>query len=257
MNRKQIKLHARQTVQKNLIMAAALFIIPVAIQGLVSTILGWLGDFGSFFAGIINFIITAFISVGYAKAFLRLSREGNGELTDLLHGTKKWERTLMLGLWYWLFTLAWTIVPTLIVVTTIGIVTVGSAAIESQALVGVAVIVTIIGGIILSLIGFFIQIRYGFAAYLLIDEPTLDPKDCISQSKRMVSGHYGELIVFYLSFFGWFILSAFTFGIVGLFVVPYIFTAYAGVYDDFRKQEQKAPIEVTPQVPNPTPPSGE
>lgn len=256
MNRKQIKLQARKIVQSNIVMAAALFIIPVAIQGLVSTALGWLGGFGGFIAGLVTFVISAFTSVGYAKAFLRLSREGKGELNDLLHGVYTWERTILLGLWYWLFTVAWTLVPTVVIMVA-GIIA-GVGATSNGALAAVAIVIVLIAAIAISLLGFFIQIRYGFAAYLLIEEPTMNPKDCITESKRMVQGHYGELIVFYLSFFGWFILSAFTFGIVGLFAVPYIFTAYAGVYDNFRKRAQGVTATTTTtQVPNPTPPSGE
>ncbi|MGL4623983.1 MAG: DUF975 family protein [Culicoidibacterales bacterium] len=256
MNRKQIKLQARTTVQKNLVMAAALFIIPVAVQSLVSMALGWLGGFGGFLAGIVTFVISAFTSVGYAKGYLRLHREGKGELNDLIYGVNKWERTIMLGVWYWLFTLAWTLVPMVVIILASTIGGISAATTNNGLLASLAVLIVLVASIAISLLGFFIQIRYGFAAYLLIEEPTLDPKACISESKRMVQGHYRELIMFYLSFFGWFVLSAFTFGIVGLFAIPYIFTAYAGVYDDFRKRERGVTSTVT-QVPNPTPPSGE
>lgn len=48
--------------------------------------------------------------------------------------------------------------------------------------------------------------RYRMAIYLLFDHPEMSPLECITESKRLMQGHKGELFRQDLSFIGWFIL---------------------------------------------------
>ncbi|MGL4953028.1 MAG: DUF975 family protein [Culicoidibacterales bacterium] len=253
MERKLIKAHARSTVQKNLVMAVGLFLIPVAVQVVISTLFSFLGSFGGFLGSVFNFVLTAFVSIGYAQAYLRLNRQQNGALEDLLAGVSIWERSILYQVWYWFFSVAWTIIPTIIMILAFSLGGFAFLSGGSGTLQVGTLIVAMIASFSLSMLALFVQIRYGFAAYLLIEEPNLDPKACITRSKNMVKGHYWELICFYFSFIWWFLLSTVTFGIAGLFVIPYILTAYAGVYDSFREQELVAKAPIDERVPNPTP----
>ena len=49
--------------------------------------------------------------------------------------------------------------------------------------------------------------RYSMADYILIDDPTKSPLQCLKESKRMMDGHKGELFMLDLSFIGWFLLG--------------------------------------------------
>lgn len=81
--------------------------------------------------------------------------------------------------------------------------------------------------------GIIASYRYRMAVYLLIDHPEMSPMDCIRESKRMMTGHKGELFVLDLSFIGWNLLCNIPF--VGyaamIWVVPYTETVYAMYYD--------------------------
>lgn len=63
-----------------------------------------------------------------------------------------------------------------------------------------------------------------------------DPKprlsDAITRSRQLMVGHKWELFVLQLSFIGWTILSALTFGIGQLWLVPYQYGTYANYYDN-------------------------
>ena len=66
--------------------------------------------------------------------------------------------------------------------------------------------------------------RYSQAIYILVDDPTKSPMQCIRESKAMMSGHKGELFALDLSFLGWYILSLIPmlgYG-VRVWTVPYI-----------------------------------
>ncbi|MCD7844665.1 MAG: DUF975 family protein [Oscillospiraceae bacterium] len=78
---------------------------------------------------------------------------------------------------------------------------------------------------------------YAMTPYILADCPNVKAQDALKLSMRMMAGHKGELFVFYLSFIGWGILSAFTLGILAVFYVnPYLQASLAGYYLEVRDE---------------------
>ena len=70
---------------------------------------------------------------------------------------------------------------------------------------------------------------YQAAPYILANYPDVEAMEALNLSKRITHGHKAELFVFDLSFIGWHLLSAFTFGLLEIFYVgPYYATAQAG-----------------------------
>lgn len=85
----------------------------------------------------------------------------------------------------------------------------------------------IIPGIIFSYSAYFsLQIMY--------DYPNLKPSEAIKLSKKIIRGNRTELFVFDLSFIPWYLLMAITLGLAGIYVVPYVETAKALFYENFR-----------------------
>ena len=103
--------------------------------------------------------------------------------------------------------------------------------------------------------GFIAFYRYRQALYLLLEHPEMSALQCISESKRIMAGHKGELFVMDLSFIGWALLIGLAdylgaelasligpsvlaqiLDIIGLglfvqfFVLPYMDLTYAGYY---------------------------
>ncbi len=71
--------------------------------------------------------------------------------------------------------------------------------------------------------------EYEVAPYILANYPDVEAMEALNLSKRITKGHKGELFVFDLSFLGWHLLSALTFGLLEIFYVgPYQSTAAAG-----------------------------
>ena len=55
----------------------------------------------------------------------------------------------------------------------------------------------------------------------------------------MMQGHKMDLFVLSLSFIGWMILGVFTFGILYIWLVPYMSVTLANFYNDIKKQQKK------------------
>ena len=67
------------------------------------------------------------------------------------------------------------------------------------------------------------------------DNPEMKALDCINESKYLMEGYKMEYFVLRLSFIGWSLLSVFTLGILGFWLLPYMETTYAEFYDKLKE----------------------
>lgn len=104
--------------------------------------------------------------------------------------------------------------------------------------VGVVVLNTILcalWAILLVVPGIIKWLAYSMYPYVLRDEPDLSVWQTLKKSEAIMKGYKGKLFLMYLSFVGWFILGAFTFGILYIWLTPYIMTSTVKFYDDVRR----------------------
>ena len=92
-------------------------------------------------------------------------------------------------------------------------------------LVGLGMALLIIPGLILAAWLFPIN-------YVLVDDPSLTFVQAIKISRKIMRGRTLEYIGLLLSFIGWIILGLFTFGILYLWLVPYMQTTMAIYYHE-------------------------
>lgn len=60
------------------------------------------------------------------------------------------------------------------------------------------------------------------ARFIAIDKPQLSIGQVIQESIEMMKGHKLHYILFICSFIGWFLLIVITFGLAGVWVIPYV-----------------------------------
>jgi len=74
-------------------------------------------------------------------------------------------------------------------------------------------------------------------SYILAEDPDISATDAITRSREMMNGHKWNAFVLDLSFIGWGILSALTFGILYIFYVgPYVYGTDAELYQTLKAQ---------------------
>lgn len=77
---------------------------------------------------------------------------------------------------------------------------------------------------------------YYMVGYILADDPDMSAMDALRKSKEMMRGHRWNTFVLNLSFIGWTLLGAITFGIVDIFYVrPYMEATDAELYLNLKK----------------------
>lgn len=76
---------------------------------------------------------------------------------------------------------------------------------------------------------------YSMTLYILADCPGCGARKALRLSIALTEGHKWEIFVFQLSFLGWFLLGALTFGILDiLYVLPYYETAMANLFQELK-----------------------
>ncbi len=104
----------------------------------------------------------------------------------------------------------------------------------------------ILGSIIsvLVLVGFiFLTIKildYALVTFLLADEDIVfnSPKEYLKASKRMMKGYKFEFILLGFTFILWFFASLFTFFLLLIWLLPYVYQSYANFYLNLKPKPQ-------------------
>jgi uncharacterized membrane protein len=87
---------------------------------------------------------------------------------------------------------------------------------------------------------------YFLTPYILADSPNVYATDALKLSQKMMQGYKWKLFVAQLTFLGWFLLCALTFGILWIFYVgPYYNATMAGFYQEIKEEAKRKEIEGT------------
>lgn len=79
--------------------------------------------------------------------------------------------------------------------------------------------------------GIIAAYRYSQALYILADDPTKSPMQCLRESSQMMRGHKWELFMLQLSFFWWGLLNVLCGYFAQIWTLPYTATTYALYYE--------------------------
>ena len=90
--------------------------------------------------------------------------------------------------------------------------------------------------LLLVIPGIIASYSYAMTQYILAENPELSAREAIARSKQLMYGNRGRLFCLHLSFIGWGILCAFTFGIGNLWLIPYAQAAEAAFYREITQQ---------------------
>jgi len=78
--------------------------------------------------------------------------------------------------------------------------------------------------------GIYAAYSYAMTGYILAEHPEYSPTEVLARSKEMMEGNRFRLFCLRLSFIGWDILCAFTFGLGKFVLTPYKQAAEAAFY---------------------------
>ena len=98
--------------------------------------------------------------------------------------------------------------------------------------------------------GIIASFSYSQTIYIMLDDPKISPLAAISASKQLMRGHKFEYFMLMLSFLGWAYLSVFTFGLLGIWLNPYMQVTFANYYNaliGWQPRQPEEPVSAEPE----------
>lgn len=100
-------------------------------------------------------------------------------------------------------------------------------------------IAVIIGFILFIIPGIIVALMFSQAFFILAEDGSKSITECLSESAEMMKGYKWEFFVLEVSFIGWWIVSALTLGIGGLWVAPYQKVTETNFYLNLKDSNRK------------------
>ena len=100
----------------------------------------------------------------------------------------------------------------------------------------VAGIITFLWSLLLLVPGIMKAYSYALVPYIAIENPELGIMETLKESQRLMQGNRITLFVLHISFFLWYILANLTFGILYVYITPYVSLSAIGFYYAMKKQ---------------------
>ncbi len=203
MNRVELKEKAKNSLNGNWSEAIKIILVLFLISFVAGAIAGAITQSTqSPLGSLASIAISAAFTFGFISFFLKISRDEEVTYKELFTKTHMWLKFLI-------------------------------ATFVSAIIIFVGTILFIIPGII-----FAFAISQTF--YVILDNPEMGVIDAIKLSSDMMKGYKVDYFVLILSFFGWAILCAFTFGIGFLWLMPYMSVTECNFYNKVKEAyEQK------------------
>lgn len=127
----------------------------------------------------------------------------------------------------------------IIVSVTLAIVAVIVGLVISQVPVAVRIILLILLVVLLVVLLIWLELRLTYVVYVIDDDVRTGQKRSvwaeIGAGWKLTKGRVWKLLCLNLSFLGWYILTAFTLGILGIWLMPYHNLAIAETYEQSKE----------------------
>ncbi len=200
MNRVKIKNQAKEIIKGNIWTLLLPFIIAGALSGLVGGFSGYYSSSTeSATLNVISSIVEIAVlplTIGATAYVMKFVRKEPVDLNYMFSFYKQFWPIFVLTFLIGLFTSLWTLL-------------------------------FIVPGIIAA-------ISYSMSQYIFIDGEE-DAMECIRKSKKMMDGYKADYFVFNLSFIGWILLAIPTFGLIFIYLIPYMTVSQVLYYEELKK----------------------
>lgn len=105
------------------------------------------------------------------------------------------------------------------------------SAFKASFLVG---LFTFLWSLLFVIPGIIKSISYSQTMYIVAENPGIGALEAIDRSKKMMDGHKMDYFVLGLSFIGWMLLGGLTFGILYIWLTPYMSATMINFYNDLK-----------------------
>lgn len=195
----------------------------------------------SFIVEVATIVITIPISFGLIASFMKLKRGEEVKCYEFFNFgfanfARSWKIAGNILLKMWLPILLYVLATiALVFATTFGLA--ASAIAHSGAFVVIASIIGIALFIAAFVYLFIRALSYTLSYMVAYDNESMEAKDAVEESEKLMAGNRGKFVLLQLSFIGWAILTVFTLYIGMFWLVPYMQVAMVCFYEALKDKK--------------------
>ena len=206
--RKEIKAMAKEQIKGKI---GKLFLVAI-IPGIISVAINLIPVLGSLVS---IFMLTPAFAIATTMIYLKVSENENFEVGEVFGAFGWFWSAFKVNFLVGLFVFLWGLIPMV------------AFAVISAILASNGALVLSLYPVLYSVVMIVMAIKYipyAMSMYVIAENPAMNARDAIKESKEIMKGHKVELVVLILSFWAWIALSIFTCGLGFIYVLPYIQT---------------------------------
>ena len=200
MNRAELKQNARYSLISKFSETLKFLLLYFAVSLVISfsvSLLTLNGEIATLIAYAVGIAINGFLYMGYNSFFLKVARDEEVTYKELFSKAKMFWPCIGISLLIGLFTL--------------------------------------LGTFLFIIPGIIVTINYSFVYFVKLDNPELKVMDVLNKSKELMNGHKLDFFILILSFLPWYIIGFFTFGLLYLWLIPYMQITFVNFYDEIKE----------------------
>lgn len=200
MNRSELKQNARYSLISKFSETLKFLLLYFAVSLVISfsvSLLTLNGEIATLIAYAVGIAINGFLYMGYNSFFLKVARDEEVTYKELFRKAKMFWPCIGISLLIGLFTL--------------------------------------LGTFLFIIPGIIVTINYSFVYFVKLDNPELGVMDVLNKSKELMNGHKLDFFILILSFLPWYIIGFFTFGLLYLWLIPYMQITFVNFYDEIKE----------------------
>ena len=173
-------------------------------------------NFSSLTTSLVDIVLIAPVTIGVSFCYLKLIRETNFNVIDILNGFKYF-------------------ITGVVVYGIVDSMNILSALVPN--IITVNVVTEQFLSLVFGLLSIFLYLMFSMVYYILIDNPQIGVIGALTGGLKLIHGQIGRLFILQLSFLGWILLAILSLGIGMLWLFPYIEVTTANLYLDLKNRE--------------------
>lgn len=182
-------------------------------------------------------IVTGLLYMGLLEIMVKIARGKKANIMDLFKRTDLFWKCVAISIIILTFTLLCTVLE-IVAFKSLTAFTIYQTDL-SKLVTGVMILVGVLLCAAIATFYIAIMISCSQVYYILYDNNNMSVLDIFNKSMDLMENHKLDYILYMLSFAGWIIVGIMTFGLLFLWVAPYMMVANVNFYDEVVKIEEK------------------
>lgn len=208
-----------------------LSLITIILLGISSYFVGVI-IYNVSLSSILDLLLLGLLSMGLIQIVVKTARNQKTSFKDFFSRTDLFFKALAISLGFFIFSMSFSLLE-YISVTALDVFTTYQTDLN-MFLSAFLILIGVILSLTIPLLYFMIIISFSQVYFILYDNNKMPITQIFKKSSDIMDEHKIDYIMIWVSFIPWIILGVLTFGLLYLWLIPYMLVTFANFYDEIK-----------------------